>query len=187
MAETGFAAIRLATLDDAEAIARLIELSVRGLQADDYTAEQMTGALGTVFGVDRQLIRDGSYFVAERDDQMVGCGGWSWRQTLFGGDAVAGKNDDELRPGVDAARIRAFFVHPDFARRGIGSQIMRACEEAARAHGFTDLTLMATLTGVRLYLRHGFEAVERHASPLGNGAELPMVEMYKRLAGVQLL
>jgi N-acetylglutamate synthase-like GNAT family acetyltransferase len=178
------AGIRLATLDDADEIGRLIELSVLGLQAGDYSPEQMAGALGSVFGVDRQLIRDGSYFVVEREGRIIGCGGWSRRQTLFGGDAIAGKNDDELRPGVDAARIRAFFVHPDFARQGIGSQIMRASEEAAQAHGFTDLTLVATLTGEHLYLRHGFEAVRRYATPLSNGGELPMIEMRKYL-GVQ--
>lgn len=174
-------AIRLATLDDVDEIGRLIELSVLGLQAGDYSPEQMAGALGSVFGVDRQLIRDGSYFVVERDGQIAGCGGWSRRQTLFGGDAVEGKNDAELLPGVDPARIRAFFVHPSFARQGIGSQIMTACEAAAKAHGFTDLTLVATLTGEPLYRRHGFEAVRRYATPLANGHELPMVEMRKPL------
>ena len=173
--------MRLATLDDVDEIARLIERSVLGLQAGDYSPEQMAGALGSVFGVDRQLIRDGSYFVVERDSLMIGCGGWSRRQTLFGGDAVEGKNDDELRPGVDAARIRAFFVHPDFARQGVGSRLMTACEAAAQAYGFTDLTLVATLTGEPLYVRHGFEAVRRYATPLTNGGELPMVEMRKHL------
>ena len=175
------AVIRLATLDDLPEIGRLIEMSVWELQADDYTPEQMAGALGTVFGVDRQLIHDESYFVADLDGRIVGCGGWSRRQTLFGGDAVDGKNDDELLPGVDAARIRAFFVYPRFARQGIGSQIMRACEDAACAYGFTGLTLVATLTGEKLYLRHGFEVVERYSTALQNGGELPVVAMRKRL------
>jgi GNAT superfamily N-acetyltransferase len=176
-----FAVLRLAKLDDVAEIERLIEMSVLALQAGDYTPAQMAGALGGVFGVDRQLIRDRSYFVADRDGRIVGCGGWSRRQTLFGSDAVEGKDDAELRPGVDPARIRAFFVHPGFARKGVGSQMMRACEEAAHVHGFTSLTLVATLTGEKLYVRHGFTAVERYSTPLGNGETLPMIVMQKPL------
>jgi GNAT superfamily N-acetyltransferase len=179
--EPGFAALRLATLDDVTQIERLIEMSVLALQAGDYTPAQMAGALGAVFGVDRQLIRDRSYFVADHDGRIVGCGGWSRRQTPFGSDAIEGKNDDELRPGVDPARIRAFFVHPGFARKGVGSQLMRACEAAALAHGFTSLTLVATLTGEKLYVRHGFTAVERTSTPLGDGESLPMIVMRKTL------
>ena len=179
--DPGFAVLRLASLDDAAEIEQLIELSVLALQAGDYTPAQMAGALGGVFGVDRQLIRDRSYFVAERDGRIIGCGGWSRRQTLFGSDAIEGKDDAELRPGVDPVRIRAFFVHPGFARKGVGSQIMRACEDAAAANGFTSLTLVATLTGEKLYVRHGFEAVERYATPLANGERLPMIVMQKPL------
>ena len=179
--DPGLATLRLASLDDVAEIERLIEMSVLALQAGDYTPAQMAGALGGVFGVDRQLIRDRSYFVADRDGRIVGCGGWSRRQTLFGSDAIEGKDDAELRPGIDAARIRAFFVHPGFARKGVGSQIMRACEDAARAHGFTSLTLVATLTGEKLYVRHGFTAVERTSAQLGNGEALPMIVIQKPL------
>lgn len=173
--------IRCATIDDVAAIEDLIERSVRGLQAGDYSADQMTGALGSVFGVDTQLIRDQTYFIAERNGRMVGCGGWSRRQTLFGSDAVAAKNDAALQPGIDAARIRAFFVEPACARQGIGTAIMQACQQAATDFGFTKLELVATLTGEALYQKHGFVAYERFATPLNNGLVLPVVRMRKSL------
>jgi GNAT superfamily N-acetyltransferase len=176
---TSDAPIRLARLDDAAEIERLVERSVLALQAEDYSAEQMRGAIGTVFGVDRQLIRDGTYFVVEREGRIVGCGGWSRRRTLFGGDAIPGKDDSALVPGKDAARIRAFFVDPGCARQGIGSRIMRACEDAATAQGFTELELVATLAGERLYARHAFVAEERYVVPLACGLELPVVRMRK--------
>jgi GNAT superfamily N-acetyltransferase len=173
--------LRQATLDDIPVLERLIPASVRALQAGDYTAEQMEGALGTVFGVDTQLIRDGTYFVAEVGGRIVGCGGWSRRRTLFGSDGVPGKDDAWLDPRADAARIRAFFVDPAWARRGIGSRIMQACEAAAREMGFTRLELVATLTGEPLYCVHGFEAVERFEVPLRTGPGLPVVRMTKAL------
>ncbi len=173
--------LRLARREDAPAIAGLIERSVLGLQADDYTPAQMDGALGTVFGVDTRLIDDGGYFLVELAGELVGCGGWSWRQTLFGGDAVPGKDDARLDPAADPARVRAFFVAPEHARRGIGSLILAACETAAREHGFRQLELVATLTGEKLYARRGFEAVERYAVPLPNGAELPVVRMRRAI------
>lgn len=175
------ATLRLARRDDAPAIAHLITRSVRGLQGEDYTAAQMDGALGVVFGVDTRLIDDGGYFLVELGGELVGCGGWSWRQTLFGGDAVPGKDDARLDPATDPARVRAFFVAPEHARRGIGSLILDACEAAARQHGFQALELVATLTGVKLYARRGFEAVERYAVPLPNGAELPVVRMRRAI------
>ena len=173
--------LRLARLEDVAEIAELIEHSVRGLQSADYTAAQMDGALGTVFGVDRQLIRDATYFVIAAHGRILACGGWSWRRTLFGSDDVAGKDDAPLRPGIDAARVRAFFVSPEHARQGLGSRIMAACEIAAADAGFTELELAATLTGEPLYLRHGFQAVERHATPLANGLEMPLVRMRKTI------
>jgi GNAT superfamily N-acetyltransferase len=173
--------LRLATLDDAEAIEALIQRSVRILQAPDYTEAQREGALGTVFGVDRQLIRDGTYLIAEQDGRMVACGGWSRRSAVFGADALHGGDTTEIRPGIDPARIRAFFVEPGFERQGIGSMIMRACEDAARAYGFLDLELAATVTGVALYARHGFSVVERFEAPLPNGHSLPVIRMRKTL------
>jgi GNAT superfamily N-acetyltransferase len=173
--------MRVARLEDAAAIEALIDRSVRALQAADYSPAQMDGAIGTVFGVDRRLIADGGYFVIEDEGRIVACGGWSWRRTLFGGDRVAGKDDAPLQPGVDAARVRAFFVAPERARQGLGSRIMQACEDAARAAGFTELELAATLTGVPLYSRHGFTAVQATSTPLANGLEMPLVLMRKAL------
>ena len=174
--------IRLATLEDIRALEALIPESVRALQADSYTTDQIEGALGTVFGVDTQLIKDGTYFVVEVDAKIVGCGGWSRRRTLFGSDSVAGKDDQWLDPASEPARIRAFFVHPAWARRGIGSAIMRQCEEAAANMGFCRLELAATLVGVPLYRAHGFESVEQIDVPLRNGQTLPVVRMAKRIA-----
>jgi GNAT superfamily N-acetyltransferase len=174
-------ALRQARLEEADALEHIIERSVRGLQADDYTPAQMDGALGTVLGLDRQLIRDGTYLVAERDGRIVGCGGWSRRRTLFGADAVATRDDAGLVPGVDPARIRAFFIEPDCARQGIGTAILLACEAAAAAAGFTTLEMGATLTGVALYRRHGYTEDERIDVPLRNGEKLPIVRMSKAL------
>ncbi len=174
--------LRLARRDDADAIAALIERSVHGLQDQDYTQAQMDGALGTVFGVDTRLIDDGAYFVAEQDGEILGCGGWSWRKTLFGGDHVASKDDGLLQPGVDPARIRAFFIDPAHARRGLGSLILEACENAARRQGFVELELVATLTGEKLYQKRGFSGIERFDVQLPNGEALPVVRM-RRMIG----
>jgi ribosomal protein S18 acetylase RimI-like enzyme len=177
----GVTSIRLARLDEAHAIESLIERSVRILQAPDYTEAQREGALGTVFGVDRQLIKDGSYLVAEQHGKLVGCGGWSRRSAVFGADALTGADNAEMRPGTDPARIRAFFIEPGHERQGIGSTIMCACEEAAFAYGFTELELVSTVTGEILYARHGFSVVERFETRLPNGHSLPVIRMRKTL------
>lgn len=172
--------LRLARESDVPALAALIEISVRTLQAGDYTAVQLDGALGPVFGVDSRLIADGTYFVAETDSgELAGCGGWSKRRTLFGADHAAGREDNLLDPQVDAARIRAFFIHPRWARRGIGTQILAACEQAAAAAGFHRFELGATLTGERLYRVRGYSPLERIDVPLVNGATLPVIRMTK--------
>ncbi len=171
--------IRTATTADIPALDGLIAASVRGLQAGDYSSAQLDAALGSVFGVDRQLIADETYFIAERDGRLLGCGGWSRRRTLFGADAVADRDDSVLTPGVDAARIRAFFVHPDAARQGVGAAILNACETAAADAGFTSLELGATLTGLPFYRRYGYEAVERRDAPLPGGDSLAIVAMRK--------
>ena len=137
--------------------------------------------------MDSQLIADGTYFVAEELDSMndpviVACGGWSKRKTLYGGDQYAGREDSLLDPARDAAKIRAFFVHPEWARRGIGSMILEACENAAREAGFTRLEMGATLSGVAFYRAKGYVEVENQAVPLGNGETLPIVRMAKRVA-----
>jgi N-acetylglutamate synthase-like GNAT family acetyltransferase len=174
--------IRKATLSDIPTLQTLIPESVRVLLGKYHTLQQIEGALGTVFGVDTRLIQDGTYFVAEAGSDIVGCGGWSRRRTPFGSDNAPKKDDALLDPSVEPARIRAFFVHPAWARQGIGSRIMRACESAARTDGFTRLELVATVTGELLYRRHGFTAIEHFEVPLPNGAELPVIRMSKDLA-----
>jgi len=171
--------VRRATADDIPALTALIDASVRGLQAGDYSVAQIDGALRAVYGVDTQLIADGTYFVVETDSLIVGCGGWSQRRTLYGGDHYQAREDSLLDPHRDAARIRAFFVHPGWARRGIGAAILEACERAAIAAGFTRLEMGATLTGVPFYLAKGYRAVEDMAVPLPDGEALAIVRMEK--------
>jgi len=175
--------VRPATQADVPALRALIAASVRELQAQDYTPEQLEGALATVFGVDSRLIADGTYFVAEvaPGGAIAGCGGWSRRKTLYGGDQWTDRQDDFLDPARDAAKIRALFVHPAWARRGIGSLILKTCEDAARDAGFRRLELGATLTGVKLFGAAGYVAVENMEIPLRNGASLPIVRMEKRI------
>lgn len=180
--------LRLATPNDIPALHVLIEASVRGLQSDDYTPAQIEGALGTVLGVDTQLITDHTYFVAEcaapdaTKPRMAGCGGWSMRKTLFGADRGPGRVPELLDPAVDAAKIRAIFVHPQWARRGLGSLILAAVEDAARAAGFSRFEMGSTLTGVPLYRLKGYIELERLEVPLANGEALPVVRMVKGAA-----
>jgi len=139
----------------------------------------MKAALGPVFGVDCQLIRDGTYFVVEGDGQIVGCGGWSKRRSLYGGDRDRPEPDPELDPSLDAARVRAFFVHPTWARRGIGRSIMVACERAIIAAGFRRVDIVATLAGEPLYASFGYVVVERCEIAMAGGLSLPVVRMTK--------
>jgi GNAT superfamily N-acetyltransferase len=174
--------IRSAVAADISTLSMLIDNSVRGLQSSDYSQEQIDSALRIVYGVDSQLILDGTYFVAEliaAPRQIVGCGGWSKRNTLFGGDHWTAREDSLLNPKVDAAKIRAFFIDPRWARRGIGSRILEACEQAAMAEGFTRFEMGATLTGVALYLAKGYVAAGETEVPLENGLALPIVRMTK--------
>ena len=177
--------IRKAVAADVPRLREIIEASVRGLQANEYSPAQIEGALRSVYGVDSQLITDGTYLVAEEisesDPVIVACGGWSQRKTLYGGDQYARREDSLLDPARDAAKIRAFFVHPKFARRGIGSMILQASEDAARAAGFTRLEIGATLSGVAFYKAKGYVEVENQAVPLANGETLSIVKMTKKL------
>ena len=181
--------------EDVPVLRELIQASVRGLQTEDYTPEQIEGALATVFGVDSQLIADGTYIVAEAlsaananpepTDKpshwtIVGCGGWSKRKTLYGSDHWTGREDALLDPQRDAAKIRAFFIHPDWARQGVGSKILQACEEAARAAGFSRYEMGATLTGAKLFGAKGYVPVKPISIPLNNGETLPVIHMEKR-------
>ncbi|MGA8622691.1 MAG: GNAT family N-acetyltransferase [Candidatus Sulfotelmatobacter sp.] len=181
--------VRKAIVADVPRLREVIEASVRALQAEDYTAAQIEGALRSVYGVDSQLIADGTYLVAEVLDsqsreshngpRIVGCGGWSKRKTLYGGDQYAAREDSLLDPTRDAAKIRAFFVHPNWARRGIGGLILEACEKAAREAGFTRLEMGATLSGVAFYRAKGYAAVENQEVPLDNRETLAIVKMAK--------
>ncbi|HEV2420381.1 MAG TPA: GNAT family N-acetyltransferase [Candidatus Acidoferrales bacterium] len=177
--------LRLATLADVPALINLIELSVRGLQEHDYSANQIELALKHVYGVDTQLISDGTYFGVEavrcQTPLLVGCGGWSKRKTLFGGDAWNAREDSLLDPCHDAAKIRAFFVHPDWARHGLGTMILGASEAAARAAGFARCEMGATLTGVPFYRKNGYAELEPVEVPLPGGASLPIIRMEKNL------
>jgi GNAT superfamily N-acetyltransferase len=177
--------VRLAREADIPGLHALIEASVRGLQAEDYTAAQIDGALGTVLGLDTQLIRDQTYFIAETmpvnesAPKPVACGGWSKRKTLFGADRGPGREPELLDPAKDAAKVRAIFVHPDFARLGLGSMILAHVEAAAMAAGFQRFEMGSTLTGVPLYRLKGYVEIERIGVPLQNGEALPIVRMIK--------
>ncbi|MGA7170696.1 MAG: GNAT family N-acetyltransferase [Candidatus Sulfotelmatobacter sp.] len=176
--------IRKATPVDVPRLEEIIEASVRGLQPGYYSPGQIEGALKSVYGVDSQLISDGTYLVVESSEsqgevEIIACGGWSQRKTLYGGDQYAGREDSLLDPAREAAKIRAFFVHPKWARRGIGSLILEACENAARAAGFTRMEMGATLSGVAFYQAKGYAEVENQEVPLGNGQTLPIVRMAK--------
>lgn len=188
--------IRKALAGDIPALNELICASVRELQAQDYTAAQMEGALKTVFGVDSQLVADGTYLVVEavpakratdggallNSSVIVGCGGWSRRKTLFGGDVWTERQDDLLDPACDASKIRAFFVHPAWARRGIGSLLLEACETAAHQGGFRRYEMGATLIGAKLFAAKGYVARHRIEIPLVNGERLPVIHMEKNAA-----
>ena len=171
--------LRNATKEDIPRLREIIEASVRGLQANDYSPTQIDAALNTVYGVDTQLIADGTYFVAEAQSEIVACGGWSKRKTLYGGDQFESREDTLLNPAKDAAKIRAFFVHPNWARQGIGAKILKACEDAATEAGFTRLEMGATLSGVPFYKAKGYSEVEKLEVPLHNGESLPIVKMQK--------
>ena len=173
--------LRLANEADIPELEALIERSVRKLQSAYYSAAQMDGALGSVFGVDRQLIRDQTYFVVEQSQAIIACGGWSKRESLFGSDAARTVADALLDPLQDAARIRAFFVHPGYARHGLGRAILLACEDAIRSAHFRSIELVATLPGVPFYRAFDYETGERYEVPLANGLSLPVVRMTKNL------
>jgi N-acetylglutamate synthase-like GNAT family acetyltransferase len=174
--------IRQAKPEDIPVLRQLIPESVRLLSANSYTTQQIESALLNLFGVDTRIIEDGTYYVAEMAGRIVGCGGWSKRDTLFGGDQMKADEDDVLlNPQTDPARIRAFFVHPEYARRGIGSRIMEACERAALAAHFTTLELVATLPGEPLYKSFGYDVVERFDIELPEEVRLPVARMRKQI------
>ncbi len=174
--------IRKATLSDRAAITQLIQDSARSLSREDYSEEQIEGAIATVFGVDTNLIIDGTYFVAERNGELIGCGGWSRRKTLFGGDQYTTRDATYLDPRTEPAKIRAFFIHPEHARKGIARAILAACESEARSCGFQSLELMSTLPGIKLYRACGYEGENRFELEVGDGVTIGLVPMKKELS-----
>jgi len=171
--------IRLAREGDIPVLEVLIPLSARALQAPFYSPTLLDAAIGPVFGVDALLISDGTNFVVEHSGQVVGCGGWSRRKAVFGGHRARVGEDSYIDPAVEPARIRAFFVHPDWARRGIGRTLLSACEAAIRAAGFRTVVLVATLAGEPLYAASGYSVAERYEVHLPAGLKLPVVRMVK--------
>jgi GNAT superfamily N-acetyltransferase len=168
---------RAARHEDIPRIERLIERSVRGLSVAHYDAAQIESALRFIFGVDSQLIDDGTYHVIEADGELAAAGGWSRRRTLFGGDQWKHGADEPLDPSRERARIRAFFVDPAWSRRGLGRSLYDACLRDALAAGFRRLELMATLPGEPLYRALGFMADERIELALPDGVRVPLVRM----------
>jgi GNAT superfamily N-acetyltransferase len=173
--------LRTANHADIPDIRGLIERSARGLSMDEYRPSQVEGALRGAFGVDTQLLTDGTYFVALEDDTLAGCGGWSFRATLFGGDARADRDAKEIDPATEAARIRAFFVDPKFARRGVASLLLERCESEALRRGFSRTALMATLPGVKFYAARGYIGEPLVRYDVGQGESIEFIPMHKRL------
>ncbi len=173
--------VEVATEADRDVLVALIDQSARALCATDYSSAQIESALGSVWGLDTQLIRDRTYFIVRAGSEVVGCGGWSWRRTLFGADAYSDRNSGELQPGRDSARIRAFFVSPAWVRRGLGRRILERCEAEAVRCGFSSAELMATLPGVKLYQACGYVPGAAQSFPLPNGMSIDFVPMVKQL------
>ncbi len=171
--------IRLAVREDIPILAALIKRSAKALCIKDYSAEEVDAALDGAWAIDTALIDDQTYFVCQTDRQIIGCGGWSKRATLFGGNAYTSRNPAFLDPKVDRAKIRAFFVDPDFVGHDVGLSLLNRCETEALKSNFTRFELMATLTGARFYRRNGYEGDERVAYPVGRQMEIDFIPMTK--------
>jgi len=173
--------VRKATLEERDAITELIAESARHLSREHYADVQIEAAIASVFGVDSELIKDGTYFVAEEDGMLIGCGGWSRRQTLYGGDQYSNRDTGFIDPARDPARIRAFFVHPQHARKGVARAILSVCEREAQEHGFRALELLSTLPGIKFYESCGYSRNGNFDLELNDGVKLPFVPMRKQL------
>jgi GNAT superfamily N-acetyltransferase len=169
----------LATRADMPALSVLMNAAICDLQKPFLTAEQIASSRA-IMGLDTQLIDDGTFFIVEQSGALAGCGGWSRRATLYGGDRSPGRDAALLDPTKDAARVRAMYTHPSFIRRGVGRLILSLCEDAAHAEGFTSVELMATMAGEPLYRACGFEPVEEVVDNRG-GADVPLLRMRKAL------
>ena len=173
--------VRKATLEERDAITQLIAESARYLSREHYADVQIEAALASVFGVDSDLIQDGTYFVAEEDGMLIGCGGWSRRKKLYGGDHSSNRDAGFLDPAHDPAKIRAFFVHPQHARKGVARAILTMCEKEAAKHGFRALELLSTLPGIKFYESCGYSRNGNFDLELNGGVKLPFVPMRKQL------
>lgn len=180
MSRTSTLTHRIATEADVPALEAVMDAAIGELQKGFLSPEQIESSR-MVMGLDRQLIADRTYFLVEADGRVAGCGGWSRRATLYGGDHTPGRDAALLDPNTEAARVRAMYTHPDFARRGVGRLILQLCEAAAAAEGFGRLELMGTLSGVPLYESYGFAPIERIEDARG-GAPVPLVRMAKAIA-----
>ena len=170
---------RNATREDLDALRALMDAAIAELQKPFLNARQVESSR-TIMGLDTQLIEDGTYFIVEIDGELAGCGGWSRRATLYGGDQTPGRSAAVLDPSKDAARVRAMYTHPRHVRKGVGRLILALCEDAARREGFSRVELMATMAGEPLYRACGYEAIERIMDDRG-GEPVPMVRMGKAL------
>ena len=173
--------IRKATLEDRSKIQQLIADSARGLSREHYDDAQIEAAIATVFGVDTDLIDDGTYFVAEIEGELAGCGGWSRRRTLFGGDQFTTRDRSYIDPATDPARIRAFFVHPNHARKGVAQAILARCEREAAAHGFRAMELLSTLPGIKFYKSCGYTEQGNYDLQVTDDVKIEFVPMRKEL------
>ena len=173
---------RYATLEDLPELRTLMDLSIRKYIGAILDTAQLEASF-ELMGVDTSLIEDGTYFAVTLDQKIVGCGGWSRRATLFGGDHTGGRDARLLDPATEPARVRAMYTHPDHGRKGIGSFILSLCEAAAKKEGYTTLELMATVSGEPMYLLHGFKEIERVEIPTATGVAVPLIRMRKRVTG----
>ncbi|HQU09790.1 MAG TPA: GNAT family N-acetyltransferase [Opitutales bacterium] len=178
------ALIRPATLAEVPALNTLIQSSARGLSTQDYSPEAIEGLIQHVFGVDTELITDGSYYVIEQTDvtaPIIACGGWSRRRTLFGGDNFQQREGGYLDPAKDSAKIRAFFVHPSYARQGLARRLLEYCEQQAKAFGFKKMELMSTLPGIKFYGSNGYNLGELVDHTLASGLVVQIRPVFKEL------
>lgn len=174
--------LQLATISDIEHISELIQLSARALGAAYYQQHTIESALKGAFGVDSQLIKDNTYYVIKNNHNlMIACGGWSFRRTLFGSDTNNIRNPEKLNPNNDAAKIRAFFIHPDYSRQGLGKLLVKKCESKAKAHGFTKIQLMSTLSGVDFYKKNGYQGSEYVFHNMNDNSKIKFLPMFKNL------
>jgi GNAT superfamily N-acetyltransferase len=170
---------RIATTDDLVVLEAVMDAAISELQQGFLTPEEIESSRA-IMGIDTQLIQDGTYYVVLEGEAVAGCGGWSRRATLYGGDHTPGRDPELLDPTVDAARVRAMYTNPAYARRGVGWLILSLCHQAAKDEGFKRLELMGTMAGEPLYAKYGFVPIERLTDDRG-GVAVPLVKMAKRI------